>query len=152
MQHTANREVLVLDERHIALIMAIETACHSHPWSEKLMRSCLSGRYFAQGIFAQSHLLGFYVAEQAGPDITLMDICVAPQYQGQGLSKVLMHSLLEQSYSRGAELMFLEVRESNLAAQGLYHQCGFEINGRRKNYYPDGEDALLMMKAVIEDD
>ncbi|WP_425415996.1 ribosomal protein S18-alanine N-acetyltransferase [Pseudoalteromonas qingdaonensis] len=125
--------------------MVIERACHSHPWSEKLMRSCLSGRYFCTGIFNDTKLLGFYVAEQAGPDITLMDICVAPSEQGQGLGKVLMQSLCDAALARNAELLFLEVRESNVAAIALYEGCGFIANGVRKKYYPDGEDATLMM-------
>jgi ribosomal-protein-alanine N-acetyltransferase len=40
--------------------------------------------------------------------------------------------------------IFLEVRESNLAAQKLYQSCGFEQYSRRKAYYSDpAEDALL---------
>ena len=39
----------------------------------------------------------------------------------------------------------LEVRTSNLAAQGLYKQFGFEVVHRRRRYYVDNkEDALLM--------
>ncbi|WP_158678972.1 ribosomal protein S18-alanine N-acetyltransferase [Pseudoalteromonas sp. T1lg75] len=141
-----------LGEQDVADMMAIERACHSHPWSEKLMRSCLSGRYFCTGLFNDNKLLGFYVAEQAGPDITLMDICVAPSEQGQGLGKVLMRSLIKDSTARNAELMFLEVRESNVAAIALYEAYGFITNGVRKKYYPDGEDALLMMKPLMGDD
>ncbi|MBS3798176.1 ribosomal protein S18-alanine N-acetyltransferase [Pseudoalteromonas sp. BDTF-M6] len=141
-----------LGEQDVADMMAIERACHSHPWSEKLMRSCLSGRYFCTGLSSDNKLLGFYVAEQAGPDITLMDICVAPSEQGQGLGKVLMQSLIKDSTARNAELMFLEVRESNTAAIALYEAYGFITNGVRKKYYPDGEDALLMMKPLMGDD
>ncbi|WP_105213230.1 ribosomal protein S18-alanine N-acetyltransferase [Pseudoalteromonas sp. T1lg22] len=134
-----------LGEQHLADMMVIERACHSHPWSETLMRSCMSGRYFCTGLFIDNTLLGFYVAEQAGPDITLVDICVAPSQQGQGLGKVLMQSLIKDSNARNAELLFLEVRESNVAAIALYEGCGFIANGVRKKYYPDGEDATLMM-------
>ena len=41
-------------------------------------------------------------------------------------------------------LMTLEVRRSNLAAQALYHQCGFLDVGYRKRYYENSEDALIM--------
>lgn len=40
----------------------------------------------------------------------------------------------------------LEVRVSNGAAIALYDQLGFKQVGRRKQYYPDGEDAILMNK------
>ncbi|WP_462159028.1 ribosomal protein S18-alanine N-acetyltransferase [Pseudoalteromonas sp. GB56] len=144
-------EILPLNNDHIAEIMVIENACHTHPWNEKLMLSCLSGRYFARGLFANNLLVAFYVAEQAGPDITLIDICVSPEYQGQGLGKKLMRDSETNAQQRNTELMFLEVRESNTAAFNLYQNCGFDFNGRRKGYYPDGEDALLMMKTVLDD-
>ena len=45
----------------------------------------------------------------------------------------------------GADSSFLEVRESNLAAQELYRRFGFEETGRRPRYYKDNsEDAILM--------
>jgi [ribosomal protein S18]-alanine N-acetyltransferase len=46
---------------------------------------------------------------------------------------------------RGLERATLEVRLSNEAAIGLYHQFGFEDVGLRRRYYADtGEDALIM--------
>jgi ribosomal-protein-alanine N-acetyltransferase len=45
----------------------------------------------------------------------------------------------------GAANSFLEVRESNAAAQEMYRQFGYEAVGRRKRYYKDtDEDAILM--------
>ena len=46
------------------------------------------------------------------------------------------------------ELLTLEVRKSNIAAQGLYKKYGFDIIGERKRYYSDnGEDAWIMTKS-----
>ncbi len=47
---------------------------------------------------------------------------------------------------RGLESAWLEVRAGNVPAIGLYEQFGFIVNGQRKRYYKDGEDALLMMR------
>jgi ribosomal-protein-alanine N-acetyltransferase len=49
-------------------------------------------------------------------------------------------------YSAGAESAVLEVRAGNKAAISLYHKLGFAEVGKRKAYYSDGEDALLMQK------
>ncbi|TMO45752.1 ribosomal protein S18-alanine N-acetyltransferase [Pseudoalteromonas ruthenica] len=141
-------QVSELSLDHIQAVCVIENACHSHPWSEKLIRSCLGGRYFNAGLYDEAELVGFYIAEQAGPDCTLMDICIVPNKQGQGLSKALMNHLINQATARQCEAIFLEVRASNDAATGLYQRSGFVINGRRKKYYPDGEDALLMMREL----
>ena len=47
---------------------------------------------------------------------------------------------------------FLEVREGNSSAILLYRSCGFKAAGRRKNYYSNGEDALLMERELCEKD
>ncbi|MBD1581806.1 ribosomal protein S18-alanine N-acetyltransferase [Pseudoalteromonas sp. S16_S37] len=131
--------------------MAIEVACHDFPWSENTMKSCLSGRYFNGAIYQQDTLAGFYIGEVAGPDHTLMDICVAPAYQGKGLAKALLNDFMLASEQAGAENLFLEVRESNTTAIGLYQWAGFSEVGIRKDYYPrvnGKEDAILMAKTL----
>lgn len=132
--------------------MAIEEACHSFPWTVKTMQSCLTGRYYNAGIVLEDELVGFYVAEQVGPDHTLMDICVAPSYQGKGFAKQLMAHLMEQAHALGAENCFLEVRESNQNAIALYEQFDFTEIGMRKNYYPTkegNEHAILMARSFF---
>ena len=140
-----------LNECHLAEIMAVENACHEFAWSEKLMASCLSGRYSAYGMFKGESLIAFYLLEQAGPDLTLMDICVHPSEQGKGLAKVLMMHMKSVINEYKGENIFLEVRASNTSAIALYLASGFVKNGLRKSYYPAGEgreDALLMQYSV----
>ena len=51
------------------------------------------------------------------------------------------------------DLLTLEVRKSNIAAQGLYKKYGFDIIGERKRYYSDnGEDAWIMTKTFAENE
>jgi ribosomal-protein-alanine N-acetyltransferase len=142
----------LLNETPLETIMDIEEACHSFPWSAKTMQSCLGGRYYNAGLLLSNELVGFYIAEQVGPDHTLMDICVAPEYQGQGYAKQLMLHLLEQAQERQAENCFLEVRESNLSAIAVYQKFDFSEVGLRKNYYPakEGkEHAVLMARSFF---
>ena len=44
---------------------------------------------------------------------------------------------------------FLEVRESNVPAITLYQKCGYEKISVRKNYYADGENAVVMAKELL---
>ncbi|WP_235577074.1 ribosomal protein S18-alanine N-acetyltransferase [Pseudoalteromonas sp. R3] len=134
-------------------LMDIEQACHSHPWSVKTMQSCLSGRYFNAALYLDERLVGFYVGERAGPDFTLMDICIAPAFQGQGLAWQLLAHFMTRCEQDNAENIFLEVRVSNNAAIGLYQKAGFTEMGVRKNYYPSAqgkEDAVLMGKVLFK--
>jgi ribosomal-protein-alanine N-acetyltransferase len=131
-------------------LMTIEQQCHSHPWSEKLMRSCIGGRYFGETLRlanAPDIIHGFYIADYIAQESNLMDICIAPQWQGKGLGKQLLNRFMSQAKSRGAEKLFLEVRASNTPAQMLYINAGFIQIDRRLAYYPKVvgyEDAIVM--------
>jgi ribosomal-protein-alanine N-acetyltransferase len=57
---------------------------------------------------------------------------------------MLMKRLASEGNMRGAESMSLEVRVSNKAALKLYRSCGFKIQGLRKKYYQNNEDAYIM--------
>jgi|TARA_B110000211_G_scaffold79311_1_gene92986 [ribosomal protein S18]-alanine N-acetyltransferase len=144
-----------VDESAIEQLMAIETACHSHPWTLKTMSSCMGGRYFNLAAFNKNTLVGFYIGEKAGPDFTLMDICVTPSEQGKGIAKQLLRQFIEYGEQQNAENLFLEVRESNTRAIALYERAGFIEMSVRKNYYPSDnpakngfEDAILMGMAL----
>lgn len=115
------------------------------------MSSCIGGRYFNLAAFSDDTMIGFYIGEKAGPDFTLMDICVAPEHQGKGIAKQLLSQFIAYSEQQNAETLFLEVRESNSRAIKLYESAGFIEMSVRKNYYPSNdttkngfEDAILM--------
>jgi ribosomal-protein-alanine N-acetyltransferase len=78
-------------------------------------------------------------------------IAVHPERRREGLGELLLLALLDQGLERGARQATLEVRVSNLAAQGLYQKYGFEIVSVRKRYYSDsGEDAYIMTTPPLD--
>lgn len=128
-------------------LMAIENACHSHPWSQKTFSSCIDGRYFGEYAWYQHNIVGFYIGDYIAGESTLMDICVAPDAQGQGFGKKLLQQFLAQAKQRRAAKALLEVRAKNITAQMLYINAGFVQIGRRTGYYPAAighEDAIVM--------
>ncbi|REH78948.1 ribosomal protein S18-alanine N-acetyltransferase [Staphylococcus felis] len=70
-------------------------------------------------------------------------IAIEPNYRGLGLGQLMLKYVMNFA-SAVATLMSLEVRVENRTAQHVYEKLGFEYGGRRKNYYGDGEDALVM--------
>ena len=56
--------------------------------------------------------------------------------------------LAAEAAARGASSLMLEVRASNAAARRLYARHGFEELHVRRRYYPGGEDAVIMRKAL----
>ena len=88
-------------------------------------------------------VVGFFELLVISPDCELYDIAVKKEYQGQGLSKILMDNLLKIARENLCATIFLEVNSINNKAINLYKKYGFESYFTRKNYYGDS-DAVLM--------
>lgn len=92
--------------------------------------------------YINGELAGFLSIQNLVGELEITNIAVQKSYQRQGIARRLMEQLDER-----LETVFLEVRESNLPAQTLYQKYGFEIVGRRKQYYHSPiEDAILMRR------
>ena len=88
--------------------------------------------------------LGYAVVWIVGNEAELHWLEIFEDFRGRGLGRELLKFLLEELKGRGVKKLHLEVSEKNLPALGLYKSFGFHEVGRRKNYYPDGSDAILM--------
>ena len=87
------------------------------------------------------HCILYRVCDEA--EITSFSVDKA--LRGQGIGTEFLSELLRYLNDDGAKIAYLEVRESNLAAQRLYEKCGFAVIGRRKRFYEKPvEDALAM--------
>ncbi len=80
--------------------------------------------------------------------ITLLGII--PTHRRQGLGRWLLLHLLQAARDRALTHATLEVRATNQAAQDLYHDYGFKVAGRRRHYYADGEDALILWRGSLQ--
>jgi [ribosomal protein S18]-alanine N-acetyltransferase len=94
-----------------------------------------------------SLVLGFLVASHVTPEWELENIVIAPEVRARGIGTRLMQELLARAKQTHSETVFLEVRESNVAARALYAKLGFRETGWRKSYYVNPiEDAILYSK------
>ena len=131
----------------IEAVTQIEMQAHTHPWSEKLFLSNFGKRYFNHLILFNNIVIGYFVASSVAGEVTLMNIAIAPQFQGQGIGRVLLQYLLDKSRENEQQEIWLEVRASNHNAIHLYQQLGFVEVDLRKAYYPaetGREDAIVM--------
>jgi ribosomal-protein-alanine N-acetyltransferase len=81
----------------------------------------------------------------------ILNLCVAPAWQGEGLGRRLLERLLGVARQHHADTAYLEVRMSNDKAIALYESVGFREIGRRRGYYPHQvgrEDALVYAKTL----
>ena len=120
-------------------------------WSEQQYRDAINpaeGTTQRLVLIAQeqddANLRAFLVAHHIATEWELENIVVSPHHRRKGLGKNVLNALLTKARDAHGESLFLEVRESNLAARTLYERTGFEQTGRRKAYYANPpEDAIL---------
>ncbi len=97
-----------------------------------------------------SQVIGFSGFWLIADEIHISTIATHPEWRGRGLGELLLLNLLFQAYDHPANMVTLEVRQSNRVAQALYRKYQFEEVGTRPRYYRDtGEDALLMTMASL---
>jgi [ribosomal protein S18]-alanine N-acetyltransferase len=85
-----------------------------------------------------------------GTQADVLTIAVARAYWGHGIGSGLLGALIAAATERGCAEVFLEVREDNPRARGLYLRRGFEEIGVRRGYYqPSGVNAIVMRKDLL---
>ena len=95
-------------------------------------------------------LAGFWL--MAG-EAHIVNIAVRQAYRRRGIGELLLINLIGLALEKGADIITLEVRKSNAAAQKLYQKYGFNIKGVRRGYYlDDREDAVIMTAENINSD
>ena len=102
-------------------------------------RCCLVAR-------ARAQVVGYGAVLQQLDEAHVTDLAVAAGWRRQGVGTALLEELVRRVRERGALAVTLEVRAGNTAAQELYRRRGFVVEGRRRGYYPDGEDALILWR------
>lgn len=128
-------------------VYAIERECYPFPWSKTLFEDAVRSSKCCLVLSKDSNIVGYAIISYVVGEAELLNICVSPSVQGQGLSKILLQSVINHAIAADNHEMYLEVRVSNTVARQLYDQFGFNEIGRRKGYYPTQsgrEDAILM--------
>jgi len=129
-------------------VLPVEQQAYPHPWTRTNFLDSIKSGYQAQLLVAGDELLGYFVAMMGVDEVHLLNLTVAPLYQRQGWARVMLDALAIWARGRGAQWLWLEVRQSNTRAIAVYEVHGFRRVGVRKNYYPvahhQREDAVVM--------
>lgn len=86
-------------------------------------------------------VVGFSLARVVVREAELLLLAVKKKAQQRGSGKALLDRFINDAKSRGAEKLYLEVRDGN-SAVNLYNSMGFAEVGRRKKYYT-GRDGQI---------
>lgn len=139
-------------EDDLDAVHAIEVRAYPFPWTAGVFRDCLRADYPAWVLHMDGRIIGYFLLSLAAGEAHVLNVCVAPQYQGLGHGRKLLRAIMHLARGRNAQRIFLEVRPSNRGAIALYLAEGFNEIGRRPRYYParDGrEDALVMAMELL---
>lgn len=135
----------------LAKVMQIEQQNYEFPWSQGIFKDCIRAGY--QCVIGESgtELIAYGIMSVAAGECHLLNISVAPDWQGYGFGRRLVMHLLDLAVEKDAQLAILEVRPSNTVARNLYYSLGFEQVAVRKNYYPgqNGRENALVLACPI---
>ena len=144
-------------------IMAVMEAAFDPRWGEAWNRKQVSDSLLMPTTFyrllavdgstpqIEDPAVCFAMVRAAPGEEELLLIATDPKYRGRGLGSRMIDLLVEDAQARGADRLFLEMRENN-PARAPYAKRGFETIGRRADYYrtSDGTrlDAITFAKSL----
>ena len=127
-------------EKHAA------TAAH---WSLQQYETAFSGEAPARVVLIleeDARVRAFIAGRVIGEEWEIENIAVVGPARRRGLGTRLLGEFVDLARGGGAEAVFLEVRESNLAARRLYEKRAFVEGGRRKCYYREPEEDAIVYR------
>jgi ribosomal-protein-alanine N-acetyltransferase len=101
-------------------------------------------------IIEHRRVAGYIVARETAGELHINNVAVRQQYRRRGIGRALLLRIVEEGQRLGVTAAFLEVRSGNVAAQGLYEQCGFKAIARRSKYYADPVEDAVVMSMVLQ--
>tara|TARA_E500000178_G_scaffold345441_1_gene395310 strand:- start:20735 stop:21973 length:1239 start_codon:yes stop_codon:yes gene_type:complete len=146
--------LLDVEKEDLSTLFLLEKEAYSFGWSERNFEDSLEAGYKCKKLIDNNLLVGYYIWMKADEECHLLNFTVASARQKRGLGKWMLVQLLDSLKKLNFRSIYLEVRQSNQDAIRLYGKNGFEIIGRRKDYYPDfrgREDALVMKRIILSE-
>lgn len=144
-----------LNRQELELIHSIDISTNKSPWSlHSYQESLENHNHSVIGLFDdKGELIGGCVYSIVLDEAEILQIVISKLWQGNGYGYLLLNHICDTVKSKNASQIFLEVMLGNTSAINLYHKSGFNIIGKRKNYYKvDGKliDAILMAKTFFD--
>ena len=132
-------------------VVALEKLCYADPWPDTAFQALPTNPqvFFHVAEGDRGLIVGYVVAWYVLDEGELANLAVAPGSRRRGLGKMLLDAMLVDARRRSTSELYLEVRESNVAARQLYATNRFVEVGRRKGYYRSPvEDALILRRTL----
>ena len=128
-------------------VARLEKSLYAFPWSLGNFRDSVTAGYDCWTLASGETVIGYAILMVALDEAHLLNIAVAGEWHNQGLGRAFLKHMIAEAKAAGAQIVYLEVRPSNLAARHLYRALGFQQIAIRPDYYPaltGREDALFL--------
>ncbi len=137
--------IRLMERKDLLTVVAAERQCYSHPWSEELFLRELANPLAQIHLYLlEERVAGYLCSWLIADELQIHNVAVLPEFRRRGIASELIRTVVEQFRTQRLDRVLLEVRVGNESAIALYRSFGFQEVARRKRYYPDGEDALVM--------
>ena len=144
-------EIRPMQETDLSEVLDIERQSYPYPWTRVIFSDCMRAGYSCWVCGRNGVIEGYGVISVAAGESHLLNLCVSPESQQQGIGRKMLRHLISIARRHDAEVVFLEVRLSNKTARSLYEVEGFNELGTRRDYYPTAggrEDALVLARTL----
>lgn len=131
-------------------VMEIERLAFQSPWTPGLFLHELKRPFSRLRLVrsAKGAVVGYVCWWVIGGEIHVPNLAVHPHHRRNGIGRALVQLVLDEALRDGAATVSLEVRPTNQAALTLYRSLGFSEAGMRRNYYGQGQDAIIMAREL----
>ncbi|MCR4874653.1 MAG: ribosomal protein S18-alanine N-acetyltransferase [Clostridia bacterium] len=139
--------IVNVQENYIDDIFNIEQSEIIVPWSKESLSGLIRQQFIIFRVMLKDdEVIGYYSFQKICDEGYINNIAIKREYQSQGLGTKLFEDLIERAEKFEVKALTLEVGKNNNKAIGLYKKFGFKVEGVRKNYYKNSEDALIMWR------
>ena len=99
-----------------------------------------NSRYNIYEEYFENIFAGYLITYDNIDSLDIFEIAVDKNFRKKGIASKLLNRINDE------RKILLEVSEKNEVAINLYKKNGFKMISRRKNYYLDGSDAIVMIR------
>ena len=137
--------IVNVQEHYIDDIFAIESKEIIVPWSKDALLSLIRQQNIIfRVMLLDDEVIGYYSFQKVFDEGYINNIAIKREYQSKGYGTKLFEDLIERAHKFEVNALTLEVEVDNEKALKLYKKFGFQEEGRRKNFYLNKKDAIIM--------
>ena len=145
LQLKIDQNLELRENTKIEELVKLESLCFDEEnYSEKSLLDDINNenrkQFFA---YYNNELIGYINFETILNEASLFKICVLNEFRNYKVGSKLMQKMIDYCKEKGINKVFLEVDNKNNPAIKLYGKFNFYKISERKNYYKNGDNAII---------